>query len=572
MASFLKGGAGACRNLELARPLILSNTRIPLKRLDSQKEAAMQVIRWRKGILWVCGLIGLVPMPWQPALAQSGGSKAAEGTQKSAEKIELAEVGPLLQQLQSQVQELKVQVKTLKLQQESAQAESEALRKELDATKSQVVALAIQPKDVLPGQIATSAAIPQRATEERINRLEENQQMGDAKAAEQNQTKVESSSKYRVRLSGIVLFNTYVNRGNVNNQDFPQIATAPGLLSSDGSFGASLRQSQLGVEGFGPNLAGARTSAEIQFDFAGGFPEVANGVSFGIMRLRTGTIRFDWENTSVIAGQDSLFIAPLSPTSIATLAVPAFSYSGNLWSWAPQVRVEHRFRVSENSSVLLQGALLDSLSGEMPPAEYHRAPGWGESSGQPAYATRLAWTQALHGQNMTLGAGGYYGRQSWGYGRSIDGWAGTIDLSVPLGSMFEFTSQFYRGRAVGGLSGGIGQSVLWNGSLLDPGTDLYGLNSVGGWAQLKYKATTKIQFNGAFGQDNPFASDLRQFGGNQTYYPSPLSKNQSALINFLYQPRSDIVLSLEYRRLKTFTLDSNANSANIVNFSVGYLF
>jgi hypothetical protein len=95
---------------------------------------------------------------------------------------------------------------------------------------------------------------------------------------------------------------------------------------------------------------------------------------------------------------------------------------------------------------------------------------------------------------------------------------------------------------------------------------------VGGWAQLKFKATPKLQFNGAFGQDNPFASDMRQFGGSQPYYTSPLSKNQSAFGNFIYQPRSDIVFSLEYRRLKTFTLDNNANAANLVTLSVGYIF
>jgi hypothetical protein len=428
------------------------------------------------------------------------------------------------------------------------------------------------PKGVASDQIGLTAAVPQKANDERLNRLEEYQQVADAKAAEQSQTKVESSSKYRIRLSGIVLFNTYVNRGNVDNQDFPQLATAPGILSSDGSFGASLRQSQIGLQGFGPTIAGARTSAELHLDFAGGFPEVSNGVSFGVMRLRTGTVRFDWEKTSVIAGQDSLFVAPLSPTSIATLAVPAFAYSGNLWSWTPQIRVEHHFTISGGSSLLLQSGILDSLSGEAPGSGYYRTPTWGESSGQPAYAARVAWSQEVRGENVTFGVGGYYGRQAWGFGRSIDSWTGTMDLKVPLGKMFEFTSQAYRGRAAGGLGGGIGQSVLWNGNFLNPGTDLYGLHSVGGWAQLKYKATTKLQFNGAFGQDNPFASDLRQLGGSQTYYPSPLSKNQSALVNFLYQPRSDVVLSLEYRRLKTFTLDSNANSANIINFSMGYLF
>jgi hypothetical protein len=290
------------------------------------------------------------------------------------------------------------------------------------------------------------------------------------------------------------------------------------------------------------------------------------------MRLRTGTVRFDWPKTSLVAGQDSLFFAPLRPTSIATMAIPALAYSGNLWSWTPQIRVEHKFAVSESASVLVQGGILDSLSGEIPPSEYYRYPSWGESSGQPAYAARVAWTKGIHGQNLTLGAGGYYGRQSWGFGRTVDGWAGTIDVTVPLGRLFEFTSEFYRGRAIGGLGGGIGQSVIWNGSLVNPATQVYGLNSVGGWAQLKYKATSKLQFNGAFGQDNPYAPELREYGGNTTFYPVPLSKNQSGFVNFIYQARSDLVFSLEYRRLKTFTLDSTANSANLVNLSVGYIF
>src|SRR5579859_3053558 len=115
--------------------------------------------------------------------------------------------------------------------------------------------------------------------------LEEDQQLTDAEIAEQNQAKVESASKYRARLSGILLVNTFGERGSVLNVDFPQLAVPPGLLSSGGSFGASVRQSQIGIQAFGPTIAGARTSADIQFDFAGGFPEAQNGATFGIMRL-----------------------------------------------------------------------------------------------------------------------------------------------------------------------------------------------------------------------------------------------------------------------------------------------
>jgi peptidoglycan hydrolase CwlO-like protein len=522
-------------------------------------------------ILSALGLFALCLGDATGASGQSTNDALQGAAAQSAQKANSDAVDDLLRQLQSQLQELRGQVKTLQEQQQSAQAESAELRKELDATKTQLAALAGNPGEPTTASVSP-AATSQSAIEERLSKLEENQQMAYSEAAEQSQTKVESSSKYRLRLSGMVLLNMYADRGSVNNQDFPELAFAPGALSSGGTFGGSLRQSEIALQGFGPTIAGARTSAEVHFDFAGGFPQLPNGDSYGIMRLRTGTVRFDWDNTSIIAGQDALFLAPLSATSIATLAVPAFAYAGDLWSWTPQIRVEHRFTVSDHNSFLVQGGILDNFSGDTPVSEYNRYPTWGENSGQPAYATRLAWTQNVGEQKIVAGVGGYYGRQNWGFGRTVDAWAGTADLTLPLGNRFEFTGQFYRGRAVGGIGGGIAQTGLWDGVFTNPATEVYGLDSIGGWAQLKYKATSKLQFNGAFGTDNPFASDFRQEGGSQMYYPSPLAKNEITLANFLYQPKSDIVFSLEYRHLKTYTLDSNANTANITVISVGYIF
>ena len=95
-------------------------------------------------------------------------------------------------------------------------------------------------------------------------------------------------------------------------------------------------------------------------------PIISNGVNSGLVRLRTATMRFDWKNTDLVVGQDQLFFAPNSPTSFASLIVPALSYSGNLWAWTPQMRVEHRIALSEKSTFTLQGGILDSLTGEPP--------------------------------------------------------------------------------------------------------------------------------------------------------------------------------------------------------------
>jgi hypothetical protein len=309
----------------------------------------------------------------------------------------------------------------------------------------------------------------------------------------------------------------------------------------------------------------------VEFDFAGGFSDMWNGVATGIVRMRTATMRLDWTNTSIIVGQDHLFFAPLAPTSLATLATPALSYAGNLWAWTPQVRVEHRIRLSDASNVTVEAGILDSLTGDLPEPGTDSLPTWGEESGQPAYATRISWGHRAFGQNLTLGVGGYYDRQDWGFKRNVDGWAGTADITLPLGRRFEFSGEFYRGRAVSGLGGGIGQSVLLNGSFIAPATTFRALDSMGGWAQLKFKPKSNFEINAALGLDNPFAGELRQYKST-TIYPDIFVRNLSPFINFIYQVRSDILFSTEYRHLQTSVLDGGSNSANHVDLSLGYIF
>ena len=243
------------------------------------------------------------------------------------------------------------------------------------------------------------------------------------------------------------------------------------------------------------------------------FPTISNGVNSGLVRLRTATMRLDWKDTDLVVGQDQLFFAPNSPTSFASLIVPALSYSGNLWAWTPQMRVEHRIAVSEKSTVTLQGGILDPLTGEPPYyptpgiARPRRASGRGSRLMRDASPTRIR----LFGHTFTIGTAGYYSRENWGYGRDVNGYAAMLDWSLPLDQWFPLSGSFYRGQAIGGLGGGIGRSVLYSGPLIDPTTSVLPLNTVGGWAQLKYRATSTLEFNAAFGQDNPFAADVRAF-------------------------------------------------------------
>ena len=503
--------------------------------------------------------------------------------------------------LNEQVRALDASVAEMRSEAERARAETRELRREVEelrAENSKQRAGTMEPVSPADGSITTGViskakdfarSLSEGSVAESVGpqtydqqeqkaaghaaSIEEEYDLLSGKVDDQYQTKVESASKYRMRISGIVLMNLFSNQGTVDNIDLPMLAYPRQPGESGGSFSATLRQSEIGFEVFGPQVAGARTKADLQLDLAGGFPSVPNGINSGLMRLRTATMRMDWENTSLVVGQDGLFISPNSPTSFATLAVPALSYAGNLWSWVPQIRVEHRIALDDASSVLFQGGILDPLTGETPATSPYRGAGPGESSRQPAYGTRMAWTRNIFGQPLTIGVGGFYGRQDYGYARTVDAWAAMTDLEVPLGSRFSISGKFYRGRGLGGLYGGLGQSVLFsNSDTANQYTQLIALNSVGGWAQLKYRPARKLEINTAFGMDNPYAKDLNYFQYSQTYTGAPLSRNRAGFANVIYRPRSDLLFSAEYRQMETDSFSTGGSGAGHLNLMMGVLF
>jgi hypothetical protein len=485
--------------------------------------------------------------------------------------------------LQQQVSELREAVAEVRSEAAQYRTETAELKRELRATRQQLATAA--PPAATSGyetssvQAATpdqSVSSPPQASREsladRVAALEESSQLQNGKIDEQYQSKIASASRYRVRLSGIVLMNLFDNRGTTDNQDFPSWASQTLAGASDHNFGATLRQSEIGLEVFGPTLAGAKLSGSLQADFAGGFTNTWNGVNYGQFRLRTAYARMDWENTSVVVGQDNLFLSPLSPSSFASLAVPAFNYAGNLWGWIPQVRVERRFEVGDGQKITLQAGFLDNLSGEFPAGPYFRLPQAGESSGQPGYGFRTAWGSKILGQAFTLGAAGYYGRQDWGFGHHVNGWAGMADWEIPLAPRLSLTGEFYCGRAIAGLNGGISQSVLYNGDPTLATTAVRGLDSRGGWSQLKLRANSKLEFNAGFGLDNPTAEEARLFSAGEAFIGPTMLANRGTLVNFIYRPRSNLLFSTEYRHLRTSYFSDNAYSSEQVNVMMGILF
>jgi hypothetical protein len=440
-----------------------------------------------------------------------------------------------------------------------SQREIEQLRQGLQELRTQV-------------QVKNPSAEPSALVEPSVASADQDPSFLAAKVAELHQDKVESASKYRVKLSGLILFNAYRNGGSLDIQDLPSLAFQRFPGSPDGSVGATLRQTLLGLQGEGPNLFGARTSGDIRVDFAGGSPTTSFGVADGLVRLRTAHISLDWKKTSLTIGQDTPFFSPLSPTSYASLLEPAFSWSGNLWVWTPEVEIEQRFSLAPGSDLILQGGLLDPLTEEAPPFQ-GRVPTAGEVTRVPALAGRIAIdrSSATH-HPFTIGIAGYRAQQQYEPFTKVASWTLNGDVKLPLGKRFELSGEWYEGQAVGGLGGGIWTSVVYPDSGV-PHSAIHPLRSTGGWVQLKVKPSTRLEINGAFGQDENYGTDLR-------FFPTPftnegfvaLQKNRTDFVNFIYTPNAFLLFAVEYRHLFTAPAVGQSASGDHLNLAAGVRF
>ena len=376
---------------------------------------------------------------------------------------------------------------------------------------------------------------------------EERLAVEESRTAELSQSKVEADHRLPVSLTGMMLFNAYLN-GHYNNEQGN--TTTASLVPGTALGGATLRQSVVGLKFRGPEIAGGGTvSGSLYMDFFAG-----TGASLNqLMRIRIATLDLGWKHTTLSFGQDKPIIAPREPDSLAQVGVSPLTGAGNLWLWQPQVRVEQRFDFGEQAGLRAQlGVFQTSETGTGVSAEYLPA----LARARPGVEGRFEfWAQ--RGSRRLEVAPGFHLSNTHLLGQSIPSRIFSLDWLLRPAASVDFSGAFFHGENVDVL-GGLRQGV----SVFETGR-VTGVHAYGGWAQLAWRATPRLTFHVYGGQ---------QDGRNADLLARSVAKNQAYAANIYYLLGSNVLASFEASQVRTTYLGAGTRLNPHYDLALAYLF
>ena len=263
-----------------------------------------------------------------------------------------------------EMQEILSRLDRLEKENQAMSQEIHALRQELAGERSSdpTVNAATPPANAQAD--ATAQSSPPAPT------VQEQLALQQSRIDEMAQDKVETSQKFSLRITGMALFNTYLNGRHNNDTENPTIASEG---PEDATGGGTLRQTTLGLLFSGPQTVfGAKVTGALYMDFFGGSTSSLDH----LVRLRTAAINLDWTNTTLMVGQDKPLISPRDPNSFAQVGVSPLTGAGNLWLWQPQIRLEQRISLGSDAGLRLQAAGIQTsqLDAAMDPNAYAPTP------------------------------------------------------------------------------------------------------------------------------------------------------------------------------------------------------
>ena len=461
---------------------------------------------------------------------------------------------------------------------EQAQTQLDASRHELEAVRNELAQLRAELASHGAGSV-TAAHLPAGVSSSADPATQapdttEQTAMQASQIATLDQVKVESASKYPLRLTGTLLLNGFVNTGRVDEAASPSSA-----LGGSGNTGLSVRQTVLGFDADGPRLFGAASHADLRVDFFGSATGQPYNDVAGLVRLRTAHAALEWRRTRLFFALDRPLINPNMPESLVAVAQPELAWSGNLWSWNPQAGAG--YTLGTRTRVRFEAALIDPANPSPSSAAGSTTvpvslASTAEASRYPGTEARIAVLGSNDERSAQFGVGGYFAphfvaTNPFGAGTGFDAWAATLDYKVPLGHRLVLSGSAYRGQALGGLGGGGYKDYVSR--LSGANLVIRPLEDVGGWTQLHQGVSEHLSWNAGFGMDNAFSSQLRSYPGTGTasVYGS-IARNRTVFGNVIYSPSAYLKLSVEYRNLYTAPVTGRLWTSNSTGIGAAYRF
>jgi len=385
---------------------------------------------------------------------------------------------------------------------------------------------------------------PTAATAPLVERVE----VAEQRITELDQTRVGSDNKLPISLTGMLLFNAYLNGQASGGAAYPVVLPVAGRAAGGG---ATFRQSVIGLRVDGPTvLGGAKVKGSVFMDFFGG----GTGLN-QTMRLRVATLDVAWKNTTLGFAFDKPIVAPREPDSLAQVGISPLSATGNLWLWQPQVRVEHRRSWQDRVGVRAQAGLYQTAEDRTGVASIYSD---SLAASRPGYEGRLeVWAKS--GSRRIEIAPGFHASSTRVVGQSAASRIFTIDWLLRPLARVDLTGAFFSGQNTA-VIGGIRQGV----SIFSSATGVRAtpVHSRGGWAQLKIRATPRTTFHFFSGQQDDRNRDLLREG---------VSKNLAYGANVMYRWGSNLMTSFEASQVRTSYFNNTRINPHY-DLAIAYLF
>ena len=368
----------------------------------------------------------------------------------------------------------------------------------------------------------------------------------ESRTADLDQSKVSASQRFPISLTGMVLFNAFMNGKRGGTAEYPEIAGA----STAATDGATLRQTILGLKFSGPDLpGGGKASGSIYMDFFSGTTAPLNN----LFRIRTAALDLSWKNTTLTVGQDKPIISPRDPTSFAQVGVSPLTGAGNLWYWSPQARIEQRFSFGENTGLTAQVGVYETneFYGSALPPEYAST----LQRSRPAYQGRFEFFHGNDHRRFEI-APGFSLSATRVAGRSISSRIASIDWLIRPLPLIEFSGEAFNGHDVGGLGALPGFNIL-------PADRVIPVHSHGEWGQIAVFPAARLSAHIYAGEQYNRASEIAAYSVRRNFIYAG---------NIMYKIAPNVMAALEAAQTRTEYFGSLLRLNNHYDLALAYLF